>query len=117
MERIWPTEGRRGLSVREVETTTEWEDVFDRVRALAPQDEPLCYLRSQALQLSSDLMQSRWMLIEQSQNRLPTTFLIVLISWLTALFLSLGLLAPESHHGLGPARGRRVDVRGDLPDP
>ena len=96
VERIWPSETTRGADIAGVERATGMEDVYDGVRELAPQNESQQYLKSQALQLSADLMQSRWMLIEQSQNTLPTVFLVVLVFWLAVLFVSLGLLTPRN---------------------
>jgi membrane-bound ClpP family serine protease len=42
----------------------------------------------------ADLALSRWVLIEQLQQALPTAFLVVLVFWLTMLFVSFGLLSP-----------------------
>ena len=36
------------------------------------------------------------MLIEEGQNELPNTFLVVLVLWLTLLFVSFGLFAPRN---------------------
>ena len=41
----------------------------------------------------SDLSQTRWLLIEQQQNQLPFPLLLVLVFWLTLLFVSFGLSA------------------------
>ncbi len=35
-------------------------------------------------------------MIEQAQTEPPTVFLVMLIFWLTGLFISLGLLAPSN---------------------
>lgn len=93
IERIWP--GDQG-EVNAFDEATGMDQVYDKVRDLSPQNEAQQHLRSQALQLAGELMQSRWLLLEQSQNHLPTIFLVVLISWLTALFLGLSLLAPPN---------------------
>lgn len=96
VERIWPSDsGKRG-TLAEAELATGMEDVFDEIRELSPPDDARQYLKSQALQLSGDLLQSRWMLLEQSQNTVPTLFLVVLASWLGVLFASFGLLAPRN---------------------
>lgn len=96
VERVWPTDRAKRLDVKAAEAATGMEDFYDQIRGLAPQNDSQRYLQSQALQLGADLVQSRLMLIEQSQNRLPTPLLIVLIAWLTILFLSFGLLAPQN---------------------
>ena len=79
-----------------MEAATEMTDVYNKIRELSPQNDSQKYLQSQALQLSADMMQSRWMLIEQSQTDLPRIFLVVLTFWLTVLFALFGLLAPRN---------------------
>lgn len=96
VERVWPNDGTKHADLAKLEAATGMEDVYDKIRELSPQNDSQQYLRSQALQLSADLMQSRWMLIEQSQNNVPMVFLIVLTFWLTVLFANFGLLAPRN---------------------
>jgi hypothetical protein len=96
VHRIWPNDHSMRSDIAGSEAATGMDDVFDRIRDLKPQSESDSYLKSQALQLSSDLMQSRWLLIEQTQNELPTVFLVVLTFWLTVLFAGFGLLAPRN---------------------
>jgi hypothetical protein len=68
--------------------------LFDDIRTLSVKDDEQRYLRSQAQQLTVDLMESRWLLIEESQNKLPAMLLVVLITWLTILFVGFSLLTP-----------------------
>jgi hypothetical protein len=95
IERLWPT--GRGLkpSLAAVEQTG-MDDVQDMIVQLAPRDEALRAIRSHSLETCSELVHSRWLLIEQAQTTLPTVFLGMLIFWLTVLFASLGLLAPRN---------------------
>jgi len=51
---------------------------------------------TQAEGVCQDLRQSRWMVVEQAQNRLPMPFLAILLFWLTALHFSFGLFAPRN---------------------
>ena len=96
IERIWPNERRQGADLAKMEAATEMADIYNKIRELSPQNDSQKYLHSQALQLSADMMQSRWMLIEQSQTNLPRIFLVVLTFWLTVLFALFGLLAPRN---------------------
>ena len=93
---IWPDNRTQRADLQEVAAATGMDDVYDEIRELSPQNDSQQYLKSQALQLSADLMQSRWLLVEQSQNDVPTVFLIVLTFWLTVLFAHFGLLAPRN---------------------
>jgi len=42
------------------------------------------------------VLQTRLLLMEGQQNTLPTSFLVLLIFWLTGLFISFGLFAPRN---------------------
>ncbi len=96
IERVWPNESTQGADLTKMETATGMADVYSKIRELSPQNDSQKYLQSQALQISADMMQSRWMLIEQSQTNLPRIFLVVLTFWLTVLFAQFGLLAPRN---------------------
>jgi hypothetical protein len=41
------------------------------------------------------LAQTRWLLFEQSGSSISTPFLVVVVFWLSMLFVSLGLFAPR----------------------
>ena len=96
IERLWPT--GRGLkpSLAAVEHGAGMDDVLDMIEQLAPPDEARRAIRSHSLQTCSELVHSRWLMIEQAQATPPTVFLGMLIFWLTVLFASLGLLAPRN---------------------
>ena len=96
IERVWPNESTQGADLTKMEAATGMADVYSKIRELSPQNDSQKYLQAQALQISADMMQSRWMLIEQSQTNLPRIFLVVLTFWLTVLFAQFGLLAPRN---------------------
>ena len=96
VERIWPSDNTRGTDLPSIEQATGMEEVNDKIRELPARTESQDALKKQALQLSADLLQARWLMIEQSQSTIPTVFLVVLTFWLTALFTGFGLLAPRN---------------------
>jgi len=96
IERIWPNESTQGADLAKMEAATGMAEVYSKIRELSPQTDSQKYLQTQALQIGADMMQSRWMLIEQSQTTLPLIFLVVLTFWLTVLFIQFGLLAPRN---------------------
>jgi len=63
---------------------------------LAPTNDIQRQLKSQAIQIISDMAQSRWVMIEQTQQTLPPLFLALLLFWLTTLFTGFGLLSPRN---------------------
>jgi hypothetical protein len=70
------------------------EPVEDMLRALSPKDEAQRMLQSRALDVSEQIAEARWLLIEARGESLPGPFLVVLIFWLSLLFATFGLLAP-----------------------
>ena len=93
---IWPEERTSGSALAAIERGGATEAAQAELRKLAPQNDDQRQLLAQARQLTSDISHSRWMLIEEAQSELPHTFLVVLVLWLTILFLSFGLFAPRN---------------------
>ena len=113
-EQLWPKRnaGPGGLNV--IEDATGWEDIGEDLRSLAPQTESQRLLKAQALQLSIDLSQLRWQLIEQSHGNLPTVFLVVLVFWFTVLFATFGALTPSNTTVLAMMLACSLSVAGGI---
>jgi hypothetical protein len=79
-----------------VQFTNRVEGVQGLLRALTPQTEGQRQLLTQAQQVAGDMSQTRWLLMEEAQNELPFPLLVILIGWLTVLFVSFGLFAPRN---------------------
>lgn len=72
------------------------ERVRELVRALRPGDDGQKWLQDQALTVSSDLLQQRWLLIQNGQRSVSPLVLAILVSWVTCIFASFGLNAPRN---------------------
>ena len=72
------------------------EELQDMLRALIPEDEAHRLLKARLIQLSEDLANARWLLIEQVDRTIPMPFLVVLVVWLAAIAGSLSLFAPRN---------------------
>lgn len=94
IERIWPKDKTEKIKMPPSEGPRGMELVVDKLRALTPQNESQRSLHTLAMQIGNDLMQSHWLVIEEAQLTLPTMFLMVLLFWLTILFISIGLFSP-----------------------
>jgi len=94
VDRIWPEE-RSGLAEQEA-TANGGEAFYDKIQNLAPQNEVQRSLKDQALKMSIDIGQTRWLLFEQNVRSIPMPFLVLLIFWVTIIFLSFGLFAPPN---------------------
>jgi hypothetical protein len=70
--------------------------VFDEIQELAPQSDAQHALQSQAESVLINLGQERLLLFAQSGSSIATPFLVVVVFWLTVLFVSFGLFAPRN---------------------
>ena len=96
IETVWPEEKKAEGGLAGVERSNRIEALQAKLRELTPSTDLQRQLLSQAQQINSDLLQSRWLVIEQAQSVLPTPFLVVLLFWLTMLHISFGLLATRN---------------------
>ena len=64
--------------------------------ALTPHTEQQRWLRSNALQNTNTIAESRWTTVELRCSRLPWTFFIIVVAWLAVIFASFGLFAPRN---------------------
>ena len=96
VETFWPEEKTEGSGLAGFERTNRMETLQTKLRALTPATDAQRQLLSQAQQISGDLVQSRWLVIEQAQGALPMTFLVVLLFWVTMLHISFGLFAARN---------------------
>ena len=72
-----------------------------KLRSMSPQNDAQTILQSQAYQEVKQLTHSRLLLLERGHKRISGIFLIVLVFWLTVIFVSFGLLAPRNWTVIG----------------
>lgn len=96
MEMFWPGENAEGTGLAGFERANAMEVLQAKIRGLTPENDLQRQLRSEAEKLSGEMLEARWLLIAQAQRRLPITFLVVLLFWLTILHVSFGLLAARN---------------------
>jgi hypothetical protein len=70
------------------------EIVYEKLQALSPKDDRQRSLQSHAIRIVFDLGKTRWLMYEQGTKSVSLPLLIVLVLWLTAIFVSFGLFAP-----------------------
>ena len=61
---LWPEENTAGTGLKAVEGSAGPEQMAEKIQQLSPQTESQRSIRSQALQMSVDLLQFRWLLVE-----------------------------------------------------
>src|SRR5262249_43360488 len=69
---------------------------FDKVQYLSPRTDAQRSLQAQGLSIAMALGQTRWLMYEQSVAAVSKTLLVVLVFWLTIIFISFGLFAPNN---------------------
>jgi hypothetical protein len=94
MQELFPVTGEPAQT--DEATVGMLEAIQDAILLLAPTDVRHRWLHSQALSLSGDLSQARWLLVQQAGSNIPLPFLVLLIFWLTIVFASFGLFAPRN---------------------
>jgi len=70
--------------------------LYEKILALSPASDSQRTLHAQTLKVLADTGQMRWFLYSQASNATPTTFLQVVVFWLTITFASVGLFAPRN---------------------
>ena len=70
--------------------------LLDKIQELSPKDDSQRSLKTEALGITFDLAQTRWLQYEQVSGAVPMPLLAMLVFWLTALFIGLGLLTPRN---------------------
>jgi hypothetical protein len=94
LNRKWPESSSRPAHS---EPTTAWaETLYDKTQALAPQNDAQRSLKAQALSIITGLGQLRWLMFEQSGSSISMAFLVVVVFWLTIIFVSFGLYGPPN---------------------
>ena len=94
IDRIWPSDPVE--TAKSGPTTASGELFFDKIQELTPKNEVQHLLQAQALSLSVGIAQARLLLFEQGGRSIPMPFLVLLIFWVTTIFLSFGLFAPRN---------------------
>lgn len=96
LERAWP-ENDAQSSVAAADTTLQGRAMYTKIEQLAPKTDKQQRLQLQALQISTNLGTMRWLLAAQQEgSTIPMPFMLVLVFWLSVLFVSFGLFAPRN---------------------
>jgi hypothetical protein len=92
----WGVETIRTLGEKPAPEAPTLEELDEQIRGLSLTSERDRSLQAAALQLSSDVSQTRWLIAAQSGATIATPFIVVVVSWLAVIFASFGLLAPRN---------------------
>jgi hypothetical protein len=98
IDMIWPSEssGPIALDSTTAGMAPRVERISDAIRSLVPHDDLQRSLQTRAVDLTGRLLLSRWLVMSGTDASVPTPFLVVLLFWLTIIFVSIGLYAPRN---------------------
>jgi hypothetical protein len=77
-------------------STRDVESMYDKIRGLLPKDDRQRSFQADALSIMKEIRQTHWLVYEQQSASISMPMLIILVSWLTVLFISFGLYAPSN---------------------
>ena len=103
--------GRRAISAHRTQQRG-WHQ-FGSAGPLRPDaaDREQRWHRSNALEITNTIAQSRWTTFEQIGSRFPWAFFVVVVSWLAIIFASFGLFAPRNASVIASVVRRRDRTR------
>ena len=90
LDRIWLKKSSQSSE----EPAKGWTGVvYEIIKIPAPQNGAQRLIQAQALSLALNLAQTRWLMFEQRSSQIPRPFLVILLFWITIIFISFGIFA------------------------
>jgi hypothetical protein len=96
-DRMWREKSSEVAKANPFEASAASDAFFAKLQQqLSPLNDSQRSLQARAIQIATDIAQTRLLLFAQTNNSIPMPFLVVLIFWLTIIFGSFGLFAKPS---------------------
>jgi hypothetical protein len=92
LDRVWS--GERGLTPVAGRPV---RDFYDAIEELEPRTGAQKLLQTQLIRIGLELGRLRLMLMEEAHRPMPTPFLVMLVFWLTIIFVSFGLFSQPNY--------------------
>jgi hypothetical protein len=94
VDRIWPTEESRLFQLK---PKNDGRDINAQLELLVPTNERQVAIKSQVTSVIQDLRKTYWlMFLETEQTSISIPLLVVVTSWLVAIFIGFGIFAPSN---------------------
>jgi hypothetical protein len=78
------------------ESFGRFEQITANIRDLTPKTDAQRLLHSRAVQISFELLNSRWLLTVQRAGTISTPLLVILVFWLSLIFAAWGTFSPRN---------------------
>jgi hypothetical protein len=92
LDQMWPKDGTSASS--SAPTSAGAEILYEKIQGLSPKNDTQRSLQGQALSIAVDIGKTRWLMYAQQATSVSMPLLVVLVLWLTMIFVSFGLFAP-----------------------
>ena len=96
VDKIWKEGQSVPLQSTPFKAAAEGEALYQRIQELQPNSDIQRGLQARIIQVTNDLMQSRFLLFSHLGSSIPAPFLAVLLLWLIILFVGFSLMAPAN---------------------
>lgn len=96
VDHLWPPDGSQSSGFGDRKLTARGEVLYNAIRELKPEDDAHRSMQNEALNIGASLARMRWQLSQRDDLSTSKPFMIVLIFWLSVIFLSFGLFAPAN---------------------
>jgi hypothetical protein len=110
IDQVWPKDGKEGSTPPQA----GGDVIFDKLQGLEPRSDAQRAIQSQAESNAINLLQTRLLLFAQSGSSISTPFLVVVVFWLSILFVSFGLFAPSNGTAIVTLLVAAISVAGAL---
>ncbi len=78
------------------EAYSRLEMLQSKIRQLSPKNEDQRGLQSRALTITSEITNSRWLLVMQRRGSISTPMIVVMVFWLSIVFAAWGIFSPRN---------------------
>jgi len=92
LDQMWSKDGTSASS--QTPTSAGGEILYEKIQGLSPKNDMQRSLQGQALSIAGDIAKTRWLMYAQAAASVSMPLLVVLVIWLTVIFISFGLFAP-----------------------
>jgi hypothetical protein len=91
LDQMW---SKDGASSSPTAAPSGGEILYEKIQALSPKNDTQRSLQGQAVSIVVDIGKIRWLMYAQQATSVSLPLLVVLVLWLTVIFISFGLFAP-----------------------
>jgi hypothetical protein len=88
--------GASSSKLQPLSSQADLSDFYQMVRRLSPRDDGQRALKAEVLRISLEVGQIRASALARESSSIPIPFLVILVFWLTALFVGFGLFASRN---------------------